>query len=454
MTATGPPGPEPPPASTSEGPLSTSRPPAGRALKRWAVSLCRFDPSLDQRWLVALVADRVAEALDAPPVSGEPGRSPLPAGEAWPAPPDGWADPWLLGAVHEQSAPAADRKARGAWYTPRSVVEGLVRLATPDDRRPVKLVDPTCGGGAFLLAGLDRLVALGIEPEEAVARIGGIDLDPVAVDVARWSVRLWLAAHLRASGGEIETAGRIAVDVRQGDALAGWPGSWPRPLVVAGNPPFASPLKRGVVPASAAQRRAERSDLLGPYADIAAVHLLDAVERAGPGSTVTLIQPQSMLASRDTEPLRAHLADRAPLTALWVARESVFDAGVRACAPVLAVGAERGASAQVALASGPDVQPVGDRSPQPWSHHAADALGAPSVPPLSGRLGELVTATAGFRDEHYGLVSVCREAEPGEATGGGTGSARLATVGSVDPLDRAGVGDRCGSVGATGIGRS
>ena len=43
-------------------------------------------------------------------------------------------------------------------------------------------------------------------------------------------------------------------------------------------------------------------------------------------------------------------------------------------------------------------------------------------------LGELVTATAGFRDEYSGLAAACREAEPEDVR------PRLVTVGSLDPL--------------------
>ena len=189
--------------------------------------------------------------------------------------------------------------------------------------------------------------------------------------------------------------------------------------------------------ASAAEFRAERSELLGPYADVAAVHLLHSVEQAGPGSTVVLVQPQSILASRDTDSLRAYLDERAPLAGLWVAREPVFDAGVRACAPVLAVGGSAMGDGTVALAAGPEVAERGSRPSQPWGGLAAGALGAPSLPALSGRLGDLVTATAGFRDEHYGLVAVCCEATDRELGGDGVETARLVTVGSVDPLDLA-----------------
>jgi hypothetical protein len=134
----------------------------------------------------------------------------------------------------------------------------------------------------------------------------------------------------------------------------------------------------------------------------------------------------------------------------------------------------------VALAQGPEVEVVHLEARQRWSTDraasagtwsmvAARALGAPDLPPMgddhghddgratgdkdydndqdngdggratgqhrrpradTGRLGDLVSATAGFRDEYYGLVGACVEWD------GETGSEpnRLVTVGSIDPL--------------------
>ena len=74
------------------------------------------------------------------------------------------------------------------------MVEGLTRLTMPgsDDTGatpapapalpPALVIDPTCGGGAFLLAAADRLVAMGLEPAEAATRLAGMDLDASAIE--------------------------------------------------------------------------------------------------------------------------------------------------------------------------------------------------------------------------------------------------------------------------------
>ncbi len=365
--------------------------------------------------------------------------------ERGPEPPVGWSDPWLVGAIHEQAVGHQSRRTRGAWYTPEPVVRGLVDLATADGWCPSAIIDPTCGGGGFLLAALDRSVELGLEPIEALARVSGLDIDELAVAASRWSVALWAAAN----GIEVRPE-QVAVGL--GDALepvatgSAVPDAWPgaRPVLVIGNPPFATPLRANRLPEPAERLRAANGDLLGPYGDLAAIHLLAALSSVPEGSVVALILPQSVLAGRDTAGLRHHCDQHAPLQALWVCRESVFDAGVRACAVVLRVGGP--VPDRLRLADGPTVEPVERSDQQPpsdegrWAGYAARALGAPALPPrlaesvahgsTSKSLGDLVTATAGFRDEYYGLVDACRE------WSGSNGSEpnRLATVGTVDPL--------------------
>lgn len=375
---------------------------------------------------MAAVAELVACNLGADgfnyaPRDGSPPQS-LVAEVAKHAPSGGWVNPGLVGLVHEQAASSDERRRRGAWYTPRAVVQGLIGMATSDGWQPSLVIDPTCGGGAFLLAALDHLFAQGLTPHDCVARIRGMDIDHTAVAVSSWSVRLWLLSK----GADPD----VEVSVVHGNALEQTvPGlaDASEPVLIAGNPPFASPLKTGVT--------RSQSCVLGPYADTAAEHLMRAINTVPNGSRVVLVQPQSVLSGRDTRAMRAHIDGMAPLHALWVAREPVFDAGVRACAPLLVVGECQ--PDMVRLAAGPMVEPAGERPAQDWGVMGAAALGAPALPVAmlapndiaSPTLGSMVSCTAGFRDEHYGLVAACAESglKPDLED-------RLVTVGAVDPL--------------------
>jgi hypothetical protein len=89
----------------------------------------------------------------------------------------------------------------------------------------------------------------------------------------------------------------------------------------------------------------------------------------------------------------------------------------------------------LALAAGPARPGPARRS---WAPLLADARGVPVVALLgaSGHLGDLVTATAGFRPHFYGLAPHLHEAPDGDALDPETPAARapVLTTGSVDPL--------------------
>jgi hypothetical protein len=383
-------------------------------LRSWARSQAQLHSELDAVSFTWAVAQRVAAAI------GVDLESSADVDQiALADPPDGWHSPWLVGLAHEQAATSSDRTARGAWYTPRSVVEGLVGLALDEvDLGDAFIVDPTCGGGAFLLATLDHLVEAGYTADDAVETVGGIDIDPGAVVAATLGVKLWAATH-----GCVDPQPNIVC----ADALTSYPTAWPQPTAVLGNPPFASPLKSDAVNTAATKFREDRPELFGPYADTAACHLVRAVELCAPGGAVCLVQPMSVLSGRDTERMRIHLGVQAPLKAMWSTREAVFDAGIRVIAPVLVPGGQPG---PIAIAAGPRPHVIGtsDRGSS-WAGLGADALGAPAIHIAAERtLGDLVQATAGFRDEHYGLAAACVEQSDSDST------LRLTTVGSIDPL--------------------
>ena len=321
-------------------------------------------------------------------------------------------DPWAVGRAHELSVTGEERTARGAWYTPRLIAESIVEMAlghTDERWLPSFVVDPTCGGGAFLLATLDQMVIRGLDPPEALDRVAGMDIDRGAVEASQRSLELWAEAN-GVDRSLVNTRRQILV----GDALDDWPDHWPEADLAIGNPPFATPLKGDAFPESANRVRLANTDVLGPYADLAAIHLLNAVSRVNPTSgRVCLVLPQSLAAGRDSGALRAHLDSVAPPVRVWATADRVFDAGVRVFAPALQAG---------------NSTPVQTES---WAELIAHELGAPSVvlSEETGTVADLAVTTAGFRDEYYGLASACVEGDPDDTR------PRLATVGSIDPLE-------------------
>ena len=242
------------------------------------------------------------------------------------------------------------------------------------------MLDPACGDGRLLAAAAEAAPRRGAPP--GAVELVGIELD-----------------------GETAEQARLTVPRR---------GSWPATAgpwipggsfdAVIGNPPYLGQLARGHEPRRALPpgRR--------PYADVAAEFLLRAVELARPdGGRVALVLPQSVLATRDTEAIRATVRRQAAVTGLWWAGTQVFAAGVHVCVVVLERG--RGAGPGGPLAGTGDGRPAG----RPRRGRRRFDLGTArrrcrrgpagrAWPTGHGRLGDLATATAGFRQHFYGLA--------------------------------------------------
>jgi hypothetical protein len=278
--------------------------------------------------------------------------------------------------------------------TPDVVAARLVEAAGP----AITVLDPACGDGALLAAVADA---------DPSARLLGADVDPDAVAVAR---RRLPRAHLAVA-----------------DTLATGLGAWPDApsdgvdLVIA-NPPFRNQLARRSA-LSAAERDVARRRV-GPvatgYADAAAMFLVAACELAAPTGRVAMILPLSFLSARDAGPARRRALELATLEGLWVAPHAVFpDADVRVCAVVLDRGGRRRRSVRRWVGERFDPLPSTEvdsdalRDEPTWGHLAAAALGVPEVElRTSGAVGDLAVATAGFRQQFYGLAPHVRDVDP------------------------------------------
>ena len=313
-----------------------------------------------------------------------------------------WREPGAeehLGAVHESLLEG--RKTAGAFYTPAFLVEHLLdRALAPllGPGRPARVLDPACGTGAFLVPAVRRTAQLcGIPRAQAVAFVHGVDLDPTAVEIARFL--LWLQAP--DVPREV-----LEANVRVGDGLA--PGGEGEYDVVVGNPPFLNQLRTATV-------RETPVEGVGPYTDTSAVFLLRSASLVRDGGRVGLVQPLSVLAARDAGPVRDALDREGALVSLWATDRPVFDGTpVLTCAPVW----ERGRRG----------------SGEPWSALAAPSFGIPAVELATdhGTVGELGPCTADFRDQFYGLVPFVREAADGVVD---AGEAALVTTGLIEPAE-------------------
>jgi hypothetical protein len=282
---------------------------------------------------------------------------------------------------------AARRRELGSFYTPADVAARLVAIALDDLGPAARVCDPACGDGAFLLAAGRALAAAGGAPE-VIARdlLWGADIDAGAVAAARAAIVAW-------SGVDAGDHLVVADGLRLGER-------WPAPFdAVVGNPPFLNQLEQATVRDSGALPP-QLAALAGPYTDTAWLFLASSLELVHGEGRVVLVQPQSLLAARDAARVRDAVAPR--LRGLWWCAEPLFDASVRVCAPVLG-----SAGAMVERWHGRDVAPIkGARPPRgsTWSPLVPSDVPVHALPSNTGTLADLATATAGFRDQFYGLA--------------------------------------------------
>jgi hypothetical protein len=373
--------------------------------------------------------------------------------------PDAQHDAGALGRVYEALLSPAVRRGSGAHFTPPDVARRLATIvlaaARPpsDDRpHPLTVCDPTCGGGAFLLAAADALEAEAATQlggtarwdRAAIARLlWGADRDPRAVAVTRRAVELWVGERLP----WLETHIVVADTLGQRPASV-WPAGAPAFDIVLGNPPFLNQLEVATARRPDAVRVVQErfGAAAKGYVDSSALFLLAGLELVREGGVVCLLQPQSVLAAAGARAVRTDTTRRAQLQGLWLGRDAIFGASVRVVAPILrrvALTEPRGEPNIVQRWIGAAVEPVepidspAAEAPT-WSTLVTDLLGVPSLPlaRCEGTLADMATATAGFRDQFYGLVPGVAESpeSPESLVATRVASTRLATVGMVDPL--------------------
>ncbi len=353
--------------------------------------------------------------------------------------------------------PGSDaRKKAGSVYTPPWLVHHLLdRAAQPmieasratGDPRAVlalRFCDPACGSGAFLLPLLERLVQAlasldpGAPPADLLQCLCGCDLDPVAARACR--------ARLCARAGVPWRSGSLRDRIVVGESLTevDWPTCFPEICArggfdaIVGNPPFLGQLSAGTaLPRETARRLRERFEgAVRGYADIASAFLLASTEMTRDGGRVGIVQPLSVLASRDASAVRARVLARGSIESAWIGEGGEFDAGVNACALVVSVGHRamgEGHQVEAAVTVGRGlaahrVRPVGLE--KTWAGIAAPVWGLPECPfRPGGSVADRAAATADFRDAYYGLQGRVQEAGEDHAH-----ASRLITSGLIGPL--------------------
>lgn len=115
----------------------------------------------------------------------------------------------VLRDVYQGLVPGKLRQSLGEFYTPDWLVELTLRQARPGAWLQQRVLDPTCGSGAFLLALLRQMRSEAQEQgweaarivEHLCASVWGFDLNPLAVQTARVNFLMEIADLLRQAPG-------------------------------------------------------------------------------------------------------------------------------------------------------------------------------------------------------------------------------------------------------------
>ena len=267
------------------------------------------------------------------------------------------------------------RKSSGSYYTPTCLIDCLLDYAlTPllkvkkeselffsrpsprALRSSIKVCDPACGTGHFLVQAARRIawqlavLRAGVEnPPAEIERealcsaiehcIYGVDLDPAAVELCKFN--LWLVAGKPAGMRPI-----LDRRIRCGDGLFfRWHSAFPEVFaaggfdVLLGNPPFVNAIE-GAVPPETKKRLAALSGELRGTADLAFHFVRLSHDLARAGGTVGLVLPKTFLNAGAAVKLRERLCRERPPSMIHVPRKAVYFPGAAAYTCLLALGGE------------------------------------------------------------------------------------------------------------------
>ena len=227
-----------------------------------------------------------------------------------------------------QPSAAADtetlRKARGAFFTPeplaRYITEWAIRASSD------RVLEPSCGEAAFLLAAVDRLSTLRSD-EGGIARptLDGVELHEASAEAAR---------HLLGQAGvdaRITAADFFTVDPR------------PEYDVVIGNPPY---IRYQEFSGAARRRSREAAFRAGvPLTGLASSWAAFTVHSAlflRPGGRIGLVLPAELLTVNYASEVRRFLMSRFKTVRLVLFTERVFPGVLEEVVLVLADGYDPG----------------------------------------------------------------------------------------------------------------
>jgi adenine-specific DNA-methyltransferase len=231
---------------------------------------------------------------------------------------------YLISATYTAMLPDDTRSRLGAYYTPPPLAERLVSIASIAgvNWKTCRVLDPACGGGAFLsavaapLARTDERRSAEELQKEIASRLKGFEIDPFAA----WLSQVFLEATLMPLCQRAGYRFPIVVDVCDSLSVREPKHAEAQYDLVIGNPPYGRVSLNPEMRARYGRSLYGHANLYGLFTDL-------AVRFARPGGVIAYVTPTSFLAGEYFKSLRRLLAScAAPANIDFISvRKGVFE---------------------------------------------------------------------------------------------------------------------------------
>lgn len=229
---------------------------------------------------------------------------------------------YLIGSIYTVMLPSAYRSEMGAYYTPPPLVSRLLDLAEKSgvDFSHATVIDPACGGGAFLAPAAIRMLKKdkGSSPEWIFRRISrrlkGIEIDPFAAWMSSVLLESVLMPLCIKAKRRLPEDTIIVGDALHHDKITGYD-------LVIGNPPYGRVTLDTQMREKYARSLFGHANLYGLFTDLA---VRMAKKESG---VVAFLTPTSFLGGQYFTALRTLLTNKTtPIAFDFVSdRDGVFD---------------------------------------------------------------------------------------------------------------------------------
>lgn len=220
-----------------------------------------------------------------------------------------------------------DQKSRGAFFTPPDIAQFLSRWAIAGNPE-ARVLDPTCGEAAFLLASSDELLAAGADGDDLIQQLFGLDIHEHSVARAH--------SLLSASGRRARLFTGDFFSEPSPDRLDS---RLPLMDAVVGNPPFIRyQMHRGEQRARSLSAALRQGVRLSGLASSWAATLVHASSFLRPDGRLAMVVPAELLTVHYAEPIRRWLRRRFADVSLVMVEQLQFEGALERVVLLLARG--------------------------------------------------------------------------------------------------------------------